>query len=96
MRIRLRPAAERLIHRLARVPGAVVLELPHAQERMIGRGITSADVIKVLRGGCVDRGPIRDEWGDACYRIVGRAWERTIRVVVALHGDKQVFVVTVY
>ena len=35
-----RAEAEVLIHRLARSPGAIVLELPHAQIRMIARGIS--------------------------------------------------------
>jgi|GEM_PF-4226173 len=91
-----RADAEALIHRLAGKPGAVIVELPHAQDRMLKRRISVADVFKVLREGKVDKGPVRDEWGDARYRISGRAWERTVRVVVALHEDSKVFVVTVY
>ncbi|MDX2142231.1 MAG: DUF4258 domain-containing protein [Rhodospirillaceae bacterium] len=91
-----RTDAEALIHRLARKPGAVVLELPHAQSRMLARRISTADVFKVMREGRVDRGPVRDEWGDARYRVSGAAWERNVRVVVALHGEDKVFVVTVY
>ena len=88
--------AEALIQRLAREQSRVVLELPHAEDRMHKRGITVADVFKVLREGKVDRGPTRDTWGDTRYRLSGRAWERTVRVVVALHGVERVFVVTVY
>ncbi|MDX2222742.1 MAG: DUF4258 domain-containing protein [Rhodospirillaceae bacterium] len=91
-----RTDAEALIHRLAEVTGAIVLTVPHAEERILKRGITPADVVKVLRDGRVDRGPTRDGWGDARYRVVGRAWDRTIHVVVALHGAERLFVVTVY
>jgi hypothetical protein len=94
--MRPRAEAQTLIHRLARKPGAVVLELPHAEDRMMKRNISVSDVLKVLREGTVDRGPTRDRWGDARYRVSGRAWDRRVRVVVALHGEDRVFVVTVY
>lgn len=88
-----RPQAQETIWRLAK-SGDFVLE-PHAKEGM-RRGISMRQVLTTLEEGCINQGPELDEYGDWRCRVRKRVAGRLVRVVVAIHDLRLLYVISVH
>jgi hypothetical protein len=89
-----RPAAQELIRTLT-AKGAFVIE-PKFRAAMNQRGITMPLVLRVLEEGCVNQGPEKDDYGDWRCRVRKRVAGRLVRVVVAIHEERILYLVTTY
>lgn len=89
-----RPVAEELIHRLAK-QDAYALE-PACIEKMNYRGFDSRLVMETLTTGAINQGPKRDECGDWRVRMKKRVAGRLVRVVVAIHDMRFLYVISVH
>ena len=87
--------AERLIHRLARDSGNVILTM-HAKARMAERDIVRRDLDRILRAGTVSEEPLRDRYGNWSCKIVLRLrGRRDAGAVTVIEKGKMLIVVTV-
>jgi hypothetical protein len=87
--------AERLIHRLARDSGNVILTT-HAKERMAERDIVRHDLDRILRAGTVLEEPSRDRYGNWSCKIIHRLrGRRDAGAVTVIEKAKKLIVVTV-
>ena len=89
-----RPHAEALIHRLA-----------HENKfgwgsdftsKLRARSFTMRQVIETLKGGTINQGPARDEYGEWKCRIKRRVAGRLVRVVVAIQGEDWLTLISVH
>lgn len=89
-----RPHAEQLIHQLAK-NDAFIIE-PVCKVKIRERDFTMRQVLKTMREGSINQGPGRDECGDWRCRIKKRVAGRTVRVVVAIHDLRMLYVISVH
>jgi hypothetical protein len=89
-----RPVAQELIRSLT-AKSALIIE-PKFKAMMIQRGITMSLVLRVLSEGSVNQGPDKDDCGDWRCRVRKRVAGRLVRVVVAIHEERILYLVTTY
>lgn len=89
-----RPVAQELIRTLA-AKGELVIE-PKFRQTMNERGITMPLVLRVLTEGSINQGPQRDDYGDWRCRVRKRVAGRLVRVVVAIHELRTLYLITTY
>lgn len=89
-----RPFAQERIRTLA-AKGEMVIE-PKFRQAMHGRGITMPLVLRVLAEGSINQGPQKDDYGDWRCRVRKRVAGRLVRVVVAIHEERILYLVTTY
>lgn len=89
-----RPVAEATIHRLAR-EGRFIIE-PDCKVKMEVRDFSMRQVLETMKEGSVNQGPTRDEYGDWRCRIRRRVSGRLVRVVVAIHEMREMYVISVH
>jgi hypothetical protein len=89
-----RPVAQELINGLA-VKGQFSIE-PHAKDGMLRRSITMRQTIMTMQEGTINQGPEMDEYGDWRCRVRKRTAGRLVRVVVAIHDMRFLYVISVH
>ncbi len=89
-----RPLAEELIHRLAR-EGKVSWKMGFAF-KLVERDFSMRQVIETLKGGSINEGPEKDEYGDWRCRVKRRVAGRLVRVVVAINGESLLILISVH
>jgi hypothetical protein len=88
------PAAEELIHQLAREDRFVIE--PDCIPKMRVRRFDAREVMTTLTQGSINQGPRRDECGDYRCRIRKRVAGRLVRVIVSIHAMNFLYVISVY
>jgi hypothetical protein len=89
-----RPVAIELIRRLAR-EGLFVQE-PEFRRKLRDRGFTIRQVMDVLYGGSINQGPWKDDYGDWRFRLKRRSSGRLVRVALAIHDMRILYLISVY
>jgi len=89
-----RPFAQETIHRLA-AAGEFVIE-PACKVKMWERDFTMRQLLLTMKGGTVNQGPKLDECGKWRCRIRKRVAGRLVRVIVAIHEMKLLYVVSIH
>ena len=89
-----RPIAQDIIRRLAG-EGQLVQE-PVFITKLRERDFTMRQVLDTLTGGAVNQGPVRDEYGDWRCRVRRRVSGRLVRVVVAIHDLRLLYLISVH
>ena len=89
-----RPVAEEIIHRLA-AEGQFAIE-PACKEKMAQRDYSMRQVLVTLKEGHINQGPRRDDCGDWRCRVKKRVAGRLVRVVVAIHAQNFLYVISVH
>lgn len=89
-----RPLAEETIHRLAR-DGEFVIE-PACKAKLRERNFTMRQLLTTMKEGAVNQGPVRDDCGDWRCRIKKRVAGRLVRVIVAIHEMRLLYVISVH
>jgi hypothetical protein len=89
-----KPVALQLIRTLV-AADEFVLE-PKAKMNIRERGFTLRQVLTTLKEGQINQGPIRDECNDWRCRITKRCAGRIVHVVVAIHDECCVYVISVH
>jgi hypothetical protein len=89
-----RPVAENLIHRLAKAGEYV--EEPAFQRKLRQRDFTIRQAMDTLTGGSVNQDPWKDSCGDWRCRVKRRVSGRLVRVVVAIHDMRILYLVSVH
>jgi hypothetical protein len=89
-----RPVAEELIHSLA-AKGQYTIE-PHALEGMARRDISKRQVMETIGSGSVNQGPLMDEYNEWRCRLRKRTAGRLVRVVVAIHEMRILYIISVH
>ena len=89
-----RPFAQETIHRLA-AAGEFVIE-PVCKVKMRERDFTMRQLLTAMKGGNVNQGPELDEYGDWRCRIRKRVAGRLVRVIVAIHEMRILYVISVH
>jgi hypothetical protein len=69
---------------------------PKFKSTIIERGITMPVVRLVLLEGSINQGPERDDYGDWRCRVRKRVAGRLVRVVVAIHEEEVLYLITAY
>jgi hypothetical protein len=83
-----RPAAEEMIHRLAS-EGRFCWDVEFKRKLDV-REFTMRQVIETLKGGTINQGPTRDEYGER--RVAGKL----VRVVVAISEESSLILISVF
>ena len=86
-----RPIAEETIHRLA-TAGEFVIE-PVCKVKIHDRNFTMRQVLETMKKGSVNQGPELDEYGEWRCRIHRRVAGRLVRVIVAIHEMRLLYVI---
>ncbi len=89
-----RPVAQELIRTLW-AKGEAVIE-PKFKQTMAARDIPMSLVHRVLAEGSINQGPWKDECGDWRCRVKKRVAGKLVRVVVAIHEERILYLVTTY
>jgi hypothetical protein len=89
-----RPVAQELIRSLW-AKGDYVME-PKFKQTMAERDIPMSLVRQVLAGGSINQGPWKDECGDWRCRVKKRVAGRLVRVVVAIHEGRILYLITTF
>ena len=89
-----RPVAEELIHRLAR-EGKVSWEADFTR-KLLQREFSMRQVLETLKGGSINQGPNKDEYGDWRCRVKRRVAGKLVRVVVAINDESLLILVSVH
>lgn len=89
-----RPVALELIHGLAR-EGKFTRE-PEFIRKQNERDFSMRQVLETLKEGYINEGPRLDECGDWRCRVRRRIAGRLIRVVVAIHDKRLLYLVSIY
>lgn len=89
-----RPSAEELIHRLAR-EGEFTRE-PEFIRKQNERDFSMRQVLETIKEGSVNQGPRLDECGEWRCRVKRRVAGRLVRVVVAIHDMRFLYLVSIY
>ena len=89
-----RPHAQELIRRLVSEDN-FTLE-PKARVNLRDRGFSMRQVLTALKEGHINQGPVRDECNDWRCRIAKRCAGRLVHVVVAIHDETFVYVISIH
>ena len=89
-----RPVAEEVIHHLARA-GKVSWEIGFSL-KLIERDFSMRQVMETLKGGSINQGPEKDEYGDWRCRVKRRVAGRLVRVVVAINDESLLILISVH
>jgi hypothetical protein len=89
-----RPHAEQLIHQLA-AEGKFGWS-PDFKIKLDVREIGMRLVIEALKGGSINQGPVKDEYGDWRCRVRRKVAGRLIRVIVAIVDENHLELISAY
>jgi hypothetical protein len=91
-----RPVAQERI-RILWAKGQYVIEPKFSQALADrDRGITMPLVSRVMAEGSINQGPSKDDYGDWRCRVRKRVAGKLVRVVVAIHEERILYLVTTY
>lgn len=89
-----RPRALELIRKLTAEDQYMLV--PKAKMNLEEREFSMAQVMKILEEGEINEGPWRDECGDWRCRVRKRCAGSLIRIVVAIHDESFLYVISVH
>jgi hypothetical protein len=89
-----RPVALELVRKLVIADQFALV--PKAKMNLSDRDFTMRQVLIALKEGQIDQGPRRDESNDWRCRIKKKVAGRIVRVVVAIHDETFVYVISVH